>query len=68
MYLDRVVTEAETMEQLYSAPHPIWVITRADRISDDDVATATMRGFSLSEMPLPYADNYRIFLMRQAKK
>ena len=68
MYLDRVVTEAETMEQLYIAPHPIWVITRADRISDDDVATATMRGFSLSEMPLPYADNYRIFLMRQAKK
>lgn len=66
MYLNRTVTEAETMNELYRAPHPLWVITRSDRITDDDVEAATRAGYSLSEMPLSYAINYRIFLMRKA--
>lgn len=67
MYLDRDVVEAETLDDLYRAEHPLWVITRANRISDDDVAAATVKGFSLSEVPLSFADNYRIYLMRKAK-
>ena len=40
MYLDRPLLEAETMEQLFQAPKPLWIITRMGRVTDEEIGRA----------------------------
>ncbi|MBI1756579.1 MAG: glycosyltransferase family 39 protein [Fimbriimonas ginsengisoli] len=47
LYLGRGALEAERFDQLASAPHPLWILTRPGRLEPSDFRDAFKRGLSL---------------------
>lgn len=59
--LDKTYVDAETLEDLLDAPRPLWILTRANRISDEDKRTLESRGAKLEEFRPVAVDNYRLY-------
>lgn len=64
MYLNRETREPDDMDTLLSDPHPQWVITRRDRITQSDVEYAHHEGRRLSQIVTPTPqDFYRLYYL-----
>lgn len=67
MYLNRVINEPDTLEMLLDDPHPQWIITRANRISEREIDGARKVGRSLTQvLTSEKQDLYRLFYLDPA--
>lgn len=58
--LDRVVIEAESLDALERRGADLWILTRPNRISDEEVKEAKRKGFSLKVVPVEGAERHYV--------
>jgi 4-amino-4-deoxy-L-arabinose transferase-like glycosyltransferase len=65
-YLDRVVPKPATFEALLDRAGPAWVLTREDRIKEEDVELARRAGVTLTPAATPAPqDRYRVWRLER---
>jgi hypothetical protein len=62
-YLDRVLLEAESPQELAKAPMPLYVITRNNRLSQADFALLRGSGLNVSRLTKDARSRYQLFLL-----
>ena len=69
LYLDRDVVDTDKVDALVTAPHPIWIITRAGRFGTQDVAQLAEAGLELDPIQTPFPQvYYRLYELAVRKK
>lgn len=67
-YMDRVVPDAEDLAALERLPRPVWILTRANRISESDRQRLARRGLALTSPDTARAqDRYRLFRLEDRR-
>jgi hypothetical protein len=60
--LDANILETDSLDALIAAPKPLWIITRANRISEGDRVKVAAAGYRLEAVTTPTTQEvYRVY-------
>jgi hypothetical protein len=65
--LGKPFVAAETLDDLTSAPMPLWVLTRSNRFDDAAVEELRQRGFTLTLTEKGAGDYYRLYRLDRSR-